>query len=109
MGMPFLIVFGALSDKVGRKKIMMAGFLLGVLTYVPIYHAMERAAGNHVVTVKSTRSEVTGAITLTPMTTDATGGRVAASEAIHTNKDKLSLLMLLRRSDCGRVYVRIAG
>lgn len=34
---PFFIVFGALSDKFGRKWIMLAGMLLGVLTYRPIY------------------------------------------------------------------------
>ena len=109
MGMPFLIVFGALSDKVGRKKIMMAGFLLAVLTYVPIYHAMERAAGNHVVTVKSTRSKLTGAITLTPMTTDATGGLVAASEATNPNMGKLILLILIQSIYVGMVYGPIAA
>ena len=39
LGTPFFIVFGALSDRIGRKKIMMAGCLLGALTYLPIYHA----------------------------------------------------------------------
>ena len=34
---PFFVVFGWLSDKVGRKWIMMGGMLLGVLTYRPIY------------------------------------------------------------------------
>ena len=34
---PFFIVFGALSDKFGRKWIMLLGILLGVLTYIPIY------------------------------------------------------------------------
>lgn len=34
---PFFVVFGALSDKFGRKWIMMMGLLLGVLTYRPIY------------------------------------------------------------------------
>jgi MFS family permease len=34
-------VFGALSDRIGRKKIMMAGNLLAVLTYLPIYRAMK--------------------------------------------------------------------
>jgi MFS family permease len=38
---PFFVVFGALSDRIGRKWIMMAGNLLAVLTYVPIYWAME--------------------------------------------------------------------
>ncbi len=109
IGMPFLIVFGALSDKVGRKKIMMAGFLLAVLTYVPIYHAMERAAGNHVVTVKSTRSQVTGAITLTPMTLDSTGALVAANEATNPNKGKLILLILIQSIYVGMVYGPIAA
>src|SRR5580693_628363 len=77
LGMPFFTVVGALSDKVGRKKLMMAGCLLAVLTYIPIYKAMERAAGNNVVTVKSARNKVTGAIGLTAMTTDASGALVA--------------------------------
>jgi len=42
LGMPFFVVFGALSDKIGRLKIMMAGNLLAALTYLPIYHAMSR-------------------------------------------------------------------
>jgi MFS family permease len=37
---PFFVFFGWLSDKIGRKKIMMAGMLLAVLTYYPIYGAM---------------------------------------------------------------------
>jgi MFS family permease len=39
--MPFFVVFGALSDRIGRLKIMMAGNLLAALTYLPIYHAMK--------------------------------------------------------------------
>lgn len=34
---PFFLVFGALSDKIGRKWIMMAGMLLGILLYRPIF------------------------------------------------------------------------
>jgi MFS family permease len=109
IGMPFLIVFGALSDKVGRKKLMMAGLLLAVLTYVPIYHAMASAAGNHVVTVKSTRSQVTGAITLTPMTMDAAGALVAANEATNPNVGKLILLILIQSIYVAMVYGPIAA
>ena len=43
-GTPFFVVFGALSDRIGRKKIIMAGCLLAALTYIPIYHAMSAAA-----------------------------------------------------------------
>ena len=35
---PFFLFFGWLSDKIGRKWIMMAGMLLGILTYRPIFN-----------------------------------------------------------------------
>jgi MFS family permease len=38
--MPFLIFFAQLSDKVGRRNIMLMGCLLGVLSYFPVYHAL---------------------------------------------------------------------
>ncbi|HUQ47355.1 MAG TPA: MFS transporter [Gemmatimonadaceae bacterium] len=41
LGAPLFIVFGSLSDKIGRKKIMMAGNLIAALSYYPIYHAMK--------------------------------------------------------------------
>jgi MFS family permease len=44
IGTPFFIVFGRLSDKIGRKKIMMAGCLIAAVTYVPIYMAMNHFA-----------------------------------------------------------------
>ncbi|HZH96064.1 MAG TPA: MFS transporter [Flavisolibacter sp.] len=37
---PFFIVFGALSDKWGRKGIMMTGMLLGILLYRPIFQKL---------------------------------------------------------------------
>jgi MFS family permease len=37
---PFFIVFGRLSDRIGRKKIMMAGCLLAALTYFPIFYGI---------------------------------------------------------------------
>jgi MFS family permease len=44
IGTPFFIVFGALSDKVGRKPIIMAGCLLAALTYFPVFGALTKAA-----------------------------------------------------------------
>src|SRR5215510_13823656 len=44
LGTPFFVVFGALSDRIGRKKIIMTGCLLAAVTYIPIYHLMSRAA-----------------------------------------------------------------
>lgn len=39
-GTPFFLLFGWLSDKIGRKWIMMAGMLLAILCYKPIYEKM---------------------------------------------------------------------
>jgi hypothetical protein len=43
VGAVLLIGFGCLSDIVGRKKIIMAGFVLAILTYQPIFHGLTRA------------------------------------------------------------------
>ncbi len=44
IGTPFFIVFGALSDRIGRKTIVMAGCLLAVLTYFPTFKGLTHFA-----------------------------------------------------------------
>ena len=44
IGTPFFILFGTLSDKIGRKPIIMAGCILAVLTYFPIFKGITRYA-----------------------------------------------------------------
>jgi MFS family permease len=41
---PFFVIFGALSDKIGRKPIIMAGCLLAALTYFPIFKGLTHYA-----------------------------------------------------------------
>ena len=41
---PFFVIFGTLSDKIGRKPIIMAGCLLAALTYFPVFQALTEAA-----------------------------------------------------------------
>jgi MFS family permease len=107
--MPFFTVFGALSDRIGRKWLMMAACLLAILTYVPIYHAMQSAAGNHIETVKSAKNKVTGAISLTPLTRDATGQLVPAKEAANPNVPLLVGLVFIQVLYVCMIYGPIAA
>ena len=110
LGMPFFTVFGAISDKVGRKWLMMAACLLAVVTYIPIYKSMQVAAGNNVVGLKSTRNKVTGAIALTAQTTDpATGALVPAKEAPSPDVTKLVLLVFVQVLYVCMIYGPIAA
>jgi MFS family permease len=43
IGTPFFVFFGWLSDKIGRKPIILAGCLLAVVTYFPLFHALTSA------------------------------------------------------------------
>ena len=90
LGMPLFVFFGWLSDRIGRKRIMMAGCLLAALAYIPIYQAMRAAAGTEVTTAISQRNPVTGAISLTPMR--ETGGQLVPSAEVLTYVDLPTLL-----------------
>ena len=43
IGTPFFLVFGWLSDRIGRKKIILAGCLLAALTYFPLFASLSKA------------------------------------------------------------------
>jgi MFS family permease len=110
LAMPFFTIFGAISDKIGRKWLMMGACLLAVLTYIPIYKAMEHAAGNNVDNLKSAKSKVTGAISLTPMTIDpATNTPVPAKEAANPNVPMLVFLVFIQVLYVCMIYGPIAA
>src|SRR5689334_6475530 len=44
LGTPFFVIFGLLSDRIGRKPIILAGFLLAALTYFPIFKGITHFA-----------------------------------------------------------------
>ena len=43
IGTPFFVFFGRLSDRLGRKTIMVAGCLLAAATFIPIFHGLTHA------------------------------------------------------------------
>jgi MFS family permease len=44
IGTPFFLFFGWLSDRIGRKKIILAGCLIAAITYFPLFNALSKAA-----------------------------------------------------------------
>ena len=44
IGTPFFVIFGSLSDRIGRKPIIMAGLALSIVTYFPIFKAITHYA-----------------------------------------------------------------
>ena len=43
LGTPFFLLFGWLSDRIGRKKIILAGCLLAAMAYFPLFHSLAKA------------------------------------------------------------------
>ncbi|MBB2486908.1 MHS family MFS transporter [Mitsuaria sp. WAJ17] len=74
IGTPFFVVFGTLSDKIGRKPIIMAGLLLAIVTYFPLFKALTDAANPDLA-----KAQATAKITLTvdPATCSFQGSPVA--------------------------------
>lgn len=110
---PLFIFFGSLSDRIGRKKIMMAGCLLAVLTYYPLYQGMVHYAGNNVRAIQSTTDPITKEPKLAPVTfsTDADGLQTATAvtSAPNPNVPMLILLIFIQLIWVTMVYSPIAA
>ncbi|GAB3583517.1 MFS transporter [Hymenobacter daeguensis] len=76
---PLFIYFGSLSDRIGRKRIIMTGMLCAALFTVPLFHGIKAYAGP--------------LTEITPATVDAAGKAVeAVSKALAPNLPMLTLL-----------------
>jgi MFS family permease len=91
---PFFVIFGAWSDKIGRKWIMLIGMLLGVIFYRPIYQEFLN------------RTDVS---TVTPSEIKEISAPTTLRTAIHENGDSLvttsTLVSLLDGSSFHKVQV----
>ena len=100
LGTPFFVLFGWLSDKIGRKPIVLAGFLLAALTYFPIFKGithfanprLEAALASAPVTVIADPSECSFQFKATGTETFTTGCDIAKSALVnlsvnYTNQD----------------------
>ncbi len=74
IGTPFFVVFGTLSDRIGRKPIIMAGCLLAVLTYFPVFKMLTEAANPDLAAAQA-KAQVT--VTADPATCSFQGNPVA--------------------------------
>ena len=61
LGTPFFVVFGTLSDRIGRKPIILAGCLLAALTYFPLFEALAEAANPDLARAQATARVVVAA------------------------------------------------
>lgn len=86
---PFFLVFGAWSDIIGRKKIMLAGMLLAVLTYFPIYKMMFSIADPKAKTEMVERSSTSTAIAL-----NAQGDSTLTTTTVKAFTDGASMKMV---------------
>ena len=91
LGTPFFVLFGWLSDKIGRKPIVLAGFLLAALTYFPIFKGithfanprLEAALANAPVTVIADPGECSFQFKATGTEKFTTGCDIAKSALVN--------------------------
>jgi MFS family permease len=106
LGMPLFVVFGALSDKIGRKRIMMTGMALATVFTVPIFHGIVSAANTGVVRVDEAKNAI-GERTLTAF--NAAGEKVLPSTASDPNYVLMVLLIFCLMIFVTMVYGPIAA
>lgn len=124
---PFFVIFGSLSDKWGRKNIMMIGMLLGVLLYRPIFNELYQTADvshkNIVATTSNTAANAANANVTTvvknfedesqlktTVTTTAKGTKIKDDITLNeTGKWKMVLLIAVMVLFVTMVYGPIAA
>jgi MFS family permease len=119
--LPLLVVFAVVSDRIGRKRLMMAGLILGAVAYLPIYHGMQAASHTGVVRLQATTDPITKeprlfavnvagrtVIQRSEKTKTATHGQLLAAGAVEADRPPnypvLTLLVFLQSMFFAMVY-----
>lgn len=102
---PFFVVFGTLSDKIGRKPIIMAGLLLAVVTYFPLFKALTAAANPDLATAQET-AKVT---LVTPVASCSFQGTPWAREVDFTSACDIAKRALAQSSASSETVEAAAG
>ncbi len=89
---PFFVVFGSLSDRWGRKNIMMTGMLLGILFYRPIFEQLHRIADPELKQLQSTQT-----LPATPKPVPGTAGDMMLANTETNTFDDGSVFRLTTR------------
>ena len=84
LGTPFFIVFGTLSDRIGRKPIIMAGCLVAALTFFPLFGAITKAANPELAQAQATSKVV---VTADPSQCSFQGSPIAREIDFRTGCD----------------------
>lgn len=124
LGTPFFLVFGWLSDKIGRKWIMMAGMFIAIVSYRPIYENMYQTTNvANKIELSTSNSMVNNVNTVTTVYADSTiqqeiqktnptNGAITTTIKISINssdKQKLILLVFIQVLFVTMVYGPIAA
>lgn len=99
-GTPFFIVFGALSDRIGRKRLMMSACLLGAIGYIPIYTAMQKTLppidtlGQPVMAIETSTDPITKKLTTTQVESwDKDGMQVVRKTVVESAENPVPKLL----------------
>lgn len=104
---PFFVIFGGLSDKIGRRNIMLTGMLLGILLYRPIFQELFVTADTSQKTIASNSnlSDPSGKTTTIKKFTDGTqlktisqqnnGATNTKKEVVLNNSAKWKMILLI--------------
>ena len=82
IGTPFFVLFGWLSDKIGRLKIILAGCLIAAITYIPLFQMLAQSVNPDLVAFQEQNKVTLSTDTATATSTSSWGRGPSSPSAI---------------------------